>query len=539
LVTRITGPTGFISYEYDLLGQKIATVGGDEAGKVLLRIEYGYDEMNRLQTVSTVTRDGKLVDANALLAGYQPEKTTYHYDPFGRLSYLSMPNDIVEAYEFDILGRLLSMKHYESDTDNQTLSDNPKLSEFLYEYRRDGKRISLVERFWNPSIQSSPIQENRYDWEYDPTGRLVREVLNSSNDSLDRSESFVMDATGNRIERRLDLPGTQNDRIEIYSYDVNDRVLAEYEYSVSLPIDGKFVPDESKLIKSTSYDWNGTQQTEKSETIKGGGKVTHKMEYDYQGKLASVAIHRYDENSKFLGGTKELYHYDQNGSRIVTTRMEKVGAENSNWVESSTTSYLVDSMNFTGYDQVVLETRVATDLGGSGGLPKFTRLSYVYGLDEITQSRLESDNIDGSESLNSETATATFTHDGHGSVRALINADATPVQSFVYAAYGELLAVLNPTGILLPVTALQTSMLYNGEALSNATGLYNMRARWYDPSQGRFERLDPFAGSQNNPQSFHKYAFVHGDPIQNIDPTGEFSTMSLTSTMGVVGGIIG
>ncbi len=275
LVTRITGPTGFISYEYDLQGRKLATVGGDETGRALLRIEYGYDEMNRLQTVSTVTRDGKLIDANALLAGNQPEKTTYHYDPFGRLAYLSMPNDVVEAYEFDILGRLLSMKHYESDNDNQTLSDNPKLSEFLYEYRRDGKRVSLVERFWNPSIQSSPLQENRYDWNYDPTGRLVREVLNSSNDSLDRSESFVMDATGNRIERRLDLPGTQNDRIEIYSYDVNDRVLAEYEYSVSLPIDGPFVPDESRLIKSTSYGWNGTQQTEKLEVVKGGGNVTH------------------------------------------------------------------------------------------------------------------------------------------------------------------------------------------------------------------------------------------------------------------------
>lgn len=538
-VTRITGPTGFLSYEYDALGRKLATVGGDTTGRVLLRVEYGYDELGRLETVSTVTRNGKQVDANDALAGYQPEKTSYYYDPFGRLAYIDLPNQVVEAYEFDLMGRLLSLRHYESDINNRDLSDNPKLSEFVYDYRDDGKRTSLVERFWNPVVASNPLQENRYDWDYDPVGRLIRETLDSSDDSLDRSESFVMDATGNRVERRLDRPGTQNDRIEIYSYDVNDRVLAEYEYSVTLPIAGQFVPDESKLIKSTSYEWNKTQQTRKSEVTKGVGKVTHSLEYDLQGKLASVAIHRYDEDNSFVGGTKEHYDYDLNGSRIVTKRLEKTNSESGTWIESATTEYLIDSMNFTGYAQVVLESQIATDHGLSSGQPKFRRVSYVYGLDEITQTRLESSSIDGSGSEDSGASTATFAHDGHGSVRALIGPDAAPVQSFVYAAYGELLAVLNPTGMLLPVTALQTSMLYNGEAFSATTGLYNMRARWYDPSQGRFERLDPFSGSQNNPQSFHKYAFVHSDPIQNIDPTGEFSTISVTMTMGAIGGFIG
>jgi len=534
-VTRITGPTGFLSYEYDGLGRKLATVGGDTTGRVLLRLEYGYDNLGRLKTVSTVTRNGKQVDANDALAGYQPEKTSYHYDPFGRLAYIDLPNQVVEAYEFDLMGRLLSLRHHESDIDNRDLSDNPKLSEFVYEYRGDGKRTSLVERFWNPAVGSDPLQENRYDWDYDPTGRLIREMMDSSDDSLDRSESFVMDATGNRVERRLDRPGTQNDRVEIYSYDVNDRVLAEYEYSVTLPITGQFVPEDSTLIKSTSYEWNKTQQSKKSEVTKGVGKVTHMMEYDLQGKLASVAIHRYDENNGFIGGTKEHYDYDLNGIRIVTTRLEKANSESGTWIESATTEYLIDSINFTGYAQVVLETQVATDQGVSGGQPRFRRVSYVYGFDEITQTQLESSTLDGSDSAESNSSTATFTHDGHGSVRALIGPDSTPVQSFVYAAYGELLAVLNPTGMLLPVTALQTTMLYNGEAFSNATGTYNMRARWYDPSQGRFERLDPFSGSQNSPQSFHKYAFVHSDPVQNIDPTGLFSISGTLSGISISG----
>jgi hypothetical protein len=44
----------------------------------------------------------------------------------------------------------------------------------------------------------------------------------------------------------------------------------------------------------------------------------------------------------------------------------------------------------------------------------------------------------------------------------------------------------------------------------------------YLPSTGRFDHLDPFAGNPNDPLSFNKYGFVHGDPIQNRDPSGKY-----------------
>ncbi len=47
-----------------------------------------------------------------------------------------------------------------------------------------------------------------------------------------------------------------------------------------------------------------------------------------------------------------------------------------------------------------------------------------------------------------------------------------------------------------------------------------LRARYYNPASGSFNRLDPFAGNMQDPQSLHKYLYVHGDPIQGIDPTG-------------------
>ena len=62
-------------------------------------------------------------------------------------------------------------------------------------------------------------------------------------------------------------------------------------------------------------------------------------------------------------------------------------------------------------------------------------------------------------------------------------------------------------------------------------------ARWYDASTGRFNRLDPFFGNLQDPQSLHKYTYVHGDPIHGIDPSGLFSLGSINISMAIRSGL--
>jgi hypothetical protein len=61
-----------------------------------------------------------------------------------------------------------------------------------------------------------------------------------------------------------------------------------------------------------------------------------------------------------------------------------------------------------------------------------------------------------------------------------------------------------------------------------------LRARCYDQDNGRFNRVDPFGGNNSDPQSLHKYAYCHGDPVMGIDPSGE---MSILNVMATVSGI--
>jgi len=47
-----------------------------------------------------------------------------------------------------------------------------------------------------------------------------------------------------------------------------------------------------------------------------------------------------------------------------------------------------------------------------------------------------------------------------------------------------------------------------------------MRARYYDPSTGRFISKDPVEGILINPQTQNPYAYAGNDPINRADPSG-------------------
>jgi len=89
---------------------------------------------------------------------------------------------------------------------------------------------------------------------------------------------------------------------------------------------------------------------------------------------------------------------------------------------------------------------------------------------------------------------------------------------FVFDAYGNMLSSF--TGDVL------TGVLYTGEQFNATTGQYYLRARYYDPPTGRFNRLDPFAGNTSDPVSLHKYLYAGANPVMFRDPTGRMFSLS-------------
>jgi RHS repeat-associated protein len=100
------------------------------------------------------------------------------------------------------------------------------------------------------------------------------------------------------------------------------------------------------------------------------------------------------------------------------------------------------------------------------------------------------------------------------------------VDCYDYDAYGVMLGG-NPNHS----APAATSLLYAGEHFDTDSQNYYLRARWYDSLSGRFNRMDPFAGSPQDPQSLHKYLYCHANPVNMVDPSG---LMTFVGTMKVI-----
>jgi RHS repeat-associated protein len=183
-----------------------------------------------------------------------------------------------------------------------------------------------------------------------------------------------------------------------------------------------------------------------------------------------------DRMTSFNGGAVTMV-YDGDGNRVAKT------------AGGVTTEYLIDDSNPTGLPQVAEEV-----VGGA------VARRYVYGTNRISQTQA------GTTSL--------YDYDAHDDVRALMSATPlaaggypTPTDTYDYDAFGN---IVGSTGTTPNVYR------YQGEALDAETGLYYLRARYYDPVAGRFLSVDPMTD-----QGEHPYTYVGADPGNGHDPTGK------------------
>jgi RHS repeat-associated protein len=119
-----------------------------------------------------------------------------------------------------------------------------------------------------------------------------------------------------------------------------------------------------------------------------------------------------------------------------------------------------------------------------------------------------------------------YVTDQQSTTRALIDQNSALTDQISFLPFGE---VQRRTG----TTA--TPFQYTGEQQA-AAGMTYLRARFMDPRQGRFLGMDPYAGNLRNPLSLNKFNYVHSNPVMGVDPTGNFTIMSVSfggATQGI------
>lgn len=107
--------------------------------------------------------------------------------------------------------------------------------------------------------------------------------------------------------------------------------------------------------------------------------------------------------------------------------------------------------------------------------------------------------------------TLTFVRDGGKTVRAELNASGAVTAVFRFRAYGQ---------IAQSTAAPTPSYLGFAGQMLDPSGLYYMRARWYDVATGRFLTRDPLAANAGVPASLQAYGYASGNPVARLDPSG-------------------
>ena len=517
-------PEGRINYAYDDLGRKTLTSVGDPDNPDR-STTYGYDELGRLSSVTERDFIGQTNTATPQSSAQTELTSKYFYDLLGNLDGELNANGVFTDNQYDILNRLDGMTSYRTDgteADIADLSDNEVVADFDYEVRQDGRRTRLDERIEVDGV----LQESTRTYAYDDLGRLIRETLDSDfDDDLDHVIDYAFDATGNRVQKAVDNdPVDTNGDGEITTADTPAfDVFTDYTFNAGDQLIEEIVTDAAQTVTGrTTHTYDGTQNSGKTEyEADGSVKSRTEMTYDLQGRLEVTDI------SSFAGGTltsrsRSTYDYDATGIRIAALR--QIDADGDGTFEQTTdVRFLVDHANHTGYQQVLRESHFDAD----GNLVK--QVDYTFGHDELHQTVKD---IDAATGDVTSSRTDFFLHDGHGDVRALLGlagAVATIAgieQAFYYDAYGQL--------VNMTTDQAGTTLLYSGEQTDALTGSQYLRARYYNPNSGQFNRVDDFFGNHQDPQSLHKYAYVHGDPISNQDPTGR-SALSVGVTVAAVG----
>jgi len=371
---------------------------------------------------------------------------SYTYDGLNRLGTVvdhRLPGNNTTTYTYDNASNVATVAYPKGLTSTFTYDElnrvtglsTPPIANYSYTLGLTGNRTNATEQ-----------SGRTLQWSYNGIYQLTNETITgdpANNDGNNGYASYTLDPVGNRTGATSTFSGFSPG---FGSYNPNDQISTE------------------------TYDSNGNV----TRTANGNNYI-----YDSENHMISMS------NST----TSVTMKYDAFGNR-VSKAVTTAGV-------TTTTQYLVDNLNPTGYAQVLDE------LTGPIGSAAVSR-TYTYGLQRISQVQITGNVL------------SYYQYDGGGSVRQLTNSVGQVTDSYEYDAFGNSFTKTGTT---------PNNYLYRGEQYDSDLGLYYLRARYYNPATGRFLSRDPEDGHAWDPKSLHKYLYAGGDPVNEIDPLGRESIL--------------
>lgn len=563
-VVKVTDPLGHTTVTaYDPAGNKTSVT--DANGNTTT---YGYDAADHLTSVIdplgnttgySYDATGNLItrtDANGHQTSYQYDpadrltqrtdplgrKTAYQYDANGNRTQVTDANGVVTTNTYDALNRRTATSYsdgtpgvsftydangnrtgmtdaggsvsYTYDGENELLTSSRGAATFTYTYDPAGHVTSRT-------YPGSPA----ITYGYDADGRLTSVTAGGS------TTTYGYDPAGNQITKTL--PGA-NGYVETRTFDAANRitqdrtakgttVLTNYLYTRDADGNPTRVTGSDRFYYTYDADSRLTKLCFTGLTCPSSitwtyDKVGNRLTEQRTGTpLTTYTYDAADELQSAAGSSTTSYQYDADGNQTTagasTFTYDATGHITSTTSAGKTTTFVYDGdgNRIQGTTGKTI-THFAWDTDNSLPMLALTRNKAGALLQEYTYG--SGDPV----SLITPVATYDLTGDALGSVTGVTSATGTPLIRYSYEPFGLKHKITN-----LAATGRPSSepLRFAGQYL-DTFGLYDMRAREYDPSTGRFLSQDPVAAAPTDPY-VADYLYANDDPTLMVDPSGQTS----------------
>jgi RHS repeat-associated protein len=478
-------PLNAVKQVFDALGGRTA-FSHDANGNVLTVTDarsnvtaYAYNRMDRLEsrTDPLLRRETYLYDPAGNLTQFTNRKgqaTSFAYDALGRLNRATYSDASTTTYVYDAGNRLKQLVDSRSGTitvaydslDRVTQEATPQ-GTVTYAYDKAGRRTSMT-----------VVGQPTVTYIYDNADRLTRTTQATS------VVTMAYDRAGRRTT--LTLPGG---------------IIVVYVYDAASRLTGITYKRGSTVLGNLTYQYD-----------RAGNRVKTGGTWARASAPSTISSASYDKANQQLASGSRTMTFDRNGN--VQSVTEPTGTTTFTWDARNRLAAVAGPSLNASFTYDALGRRIAKTFAG-------TTTSILHdGLNPVQERSggavianiLSGLRIDEYFARTDGGGSRTVLAAALGSTVALTDNSGMVQTEYTYEPFGR-------TSVLGP----NTNPFQFASRENDKTGLYYLRARYYEPTLHRFLAEDPigFLGGDAN-----LYSYVGNSPLNRVDPYGLFGIIA-------------